>query len=269
MLFEVVTALECRMSGPWRSPGRDREREAATFPTPVPRWLKHNLARPHKVNGDWKWTLLLWMTLFSLGVGFPKRWSLQLPHSNIIRASTMIELGQITMSSQSARSETNMENALQPIRNFLSWRIPLTSCWGWIQEWIEKDKNTTSIMMLEIHFVIKLVGLTILPYYKNSFVICKIDDCLMFRFFSVDVGNQFSRRTPPSILSRQYLAKLGLTLPVERYWGILATIWKRQGDSFWNKKGRHRTIWMVYPFDVDFSLNPMMDKGGLSESKKR
>ena len=71
MLFEVVTALECRMSGPWRSPGRDRE--AATFPTPVPRWLKHNLARPHQVNGDWKWTLLLWMTLFSLGVGFPKR----------------------------------------------------------------------------------------------------------------------------------------------------------------------------------------------------
>ena len=117
---------------------------------------------------------------------------------------------------------------------------------------LKKTKRQTSIVKLE-----------------NSIVICKIDDCLMFRFFSVDVGNQFSRRTPPSILSRQYLAKLGLTLPVERYWGILATIWKRQGDSFWNKKGRHRTIWMVYPFDVDFSLNPMMGKGVLSESKKR
>ena len=187
------------------------------------------------------------------------------------KGSTMIELSQITMNSQSARSEAKMENALQPIRCFLSWRIPLTTCWcwAWIQEWIEKDKKTTSIMKLEIHFVIELVGLAILSNYENSFVICKIDDCLMFRFFSVDVGNQFSRRTPPSILSRQYLAKLGLTLPVERYWGILATIWKRQGDSFWNKKGRHRTIWMVYPFDVDFSLNPMMGKGGLSESKKR
>ena len=80
-----------------------------------------------------------------------------------------------------------------------------------------KRQKTTSIMKLEIHFVIELVGLAILSYYENSIVICKIDDCLMFRFFSVDVGNQFSWRTPPSILSRQYLAKLGLTLPVERY----------------------------------------------------
>ena len=186
------------MSGPWWKPGRDWEQEEATFPailTSVPRWhsmvvdlgngdrsetfttttkIEHGSHRntilliPHQVNGDWKWAT----RASSSPVGdFVRSWG-WVSQSLIIttapqqyyKGSTMIELSQITMNSQSARSEAKMENALQPIRCFLSWRIPLTTCWGWawIQEWIEKDKKTTSIMKLEIHFVIELVGLAIL-----------------------------------------------------------------------------------------------------------
>ena len=37
----------------------------------------------------------------------------------------------------------------------------------------------------------------------------------------MDVGNQFSRRTPPSILSRQYLAKL------ETQWKGIEEFWQQ------------------------------------------
>ena len=157
-----------RMSGPWWKPGRDWEQEEATFPailTSVPRWHSmvvdlgngdrgetfttttqiENLAYP--TSGE-RWLEMGHQgQLFScgrlcsvLGLGFPIADHHNCPQQ-YYKGSTMIELSQITMNSQSARSETKMENALQPIRCFLSWRIPLTTCWGWawIQEWIEKD----------------------------------------------------------------------------------------------------------------------------------